>query len=607
MEFNQSQREAILHGDGPMLVLAGPGSGKTSVITERVAHLIQERHVRAENILVITFARAAAGEMRERFSRRMGELPVTFGTFHSVFFRVLKSAYRLTPDNIIPEERRYQLMRELIARFSLEYQDENEFIGDLLAEISMIKNSRMEVAHFYSSHCGEAIFRKIYELYQKRLSENRLLDFDDILTCTFELFDQRKDILAAWQRRYPYILIDEFQDINQIQYDIIRMMAEPRSNLFAVGDDDQSIYRFRGSRPELMLGFSRDYPGAGQVTLETNYRSKPELVAAAGRLIAVNRHRFPKKISSANAGKGEIIFQCFEDQRQENAFVVSEIKKALAAGTSPRELAVLCRTNLQPRLLMEQLLEQNIPFYTRERTPNLYEHWIAKDILAYLRIAGGSRARADFLSVMNRPKRYIGRDSLPESEVAFDEWIKMYEDKPWIAERIETLWRDVERLKSMSPYAAVNYIRRGIGYDDYLEEYAAYRGIEKEELLGTAEELLHAAKEHKTVEAWLLHIREYRDKLQELARQTKESPEAVSIATLHGAKGLEYERVFLIDVNEGVMPYKKAVLDAELEEERRLFYVGVTRAKSALCLCAVKQLHNKKAEVSRFVREMGRS
>lgn len=607
MDYNESQKEAILHRDGPMLVLAGPGSGKTAVITERTVHLIRDCGLNPADILVITFTRAAANEMKQRFLHQMGtqSMPVTFGTFHAVFFTILKYAYHFKSGNIVSEEQRYQLMREILSHFPIEYKDENECIGNLLAEIGMIKNSGISVDHFYSAECAEEVFRKIYAEYHRRLSQARLIDFDDMLTLTCDLFSQRGDILAAWQKRYPYILIDEFQDINRIQYEIVRMMAAPLNNLFAVGDDDQSIYRFRGAKPEIMLGFGNDYPDAKQITLEVNYRSVPGIVAAAGRLIACNEHRFPKNIRASRESEADITLRCYEDQRQEYAQVILQIREALQSGIRPGEIAVLCRTNTQPRLLTEQMIEQNLPFRTRERIPDLYEHWIAKDIFAYLRIAGGGRARADFLSIMNKPKRYIGRDSLPEAEVAFDEWVKAYDEKPWIAERIERLWHDVRQMQGMSPYAAINYIRKGIDYDSYLLQYAEEHRLKKEELLEVADEIQTGAKGYRTVAEWSAHVSEYRKTMQELAKHANENPDAVSIATLHGAKGLEYRTVFLIDANEGVMPYKKAVLEPDIEEERRLFYVGVTRAKDALHVSWVKNLNNHGAEVSRFVGELG--
>ena len=272
-------------------------------------------------------------------------------------------------------------------------------------------------------------------------------------------------------------------------------------------------------------------------------------------------------------------------------------------GVKYEEFAVLFRTNTQPRLLMEQLMEYNIPFRTRDTVPNLYEHWIAKDIFAYIRIAMGSRERRDFLQIMNRPKRYISRESLDEETVAFDVWEWYYEEQPWVAKRIEKLEGDIHMLEHLSPYAAINYIRKAVGYDEFCTEYADYRRIKADDLFDVLDELLDAAREYKTYDAWFDHIENYTKELKEFYRVQNQNPNSVALATLHSAKGLEYENVYIIDVNEGVMPYKKAVLEQEIEEERRMFYVGMTRAKKNLHLFSVKQLNHKDAEISRFIKE----
>lgn len=606
MNYNQSQQEAIRHMDGPMLVLAGPGSGKTAVITQRTVNLI-ENGVDPSGILVITFTKAAAQQMRERFLKASGQerSPVTFGTFHAVFFQILKLAYHYDRSNIIPEETRYNLMREILSYQHLECEDEKELIADLLGDISRVKNEQIPLEHFYCSHCGEEIFRKIYREYDKRLRQNRLMDFDDMLVYTYELFSRRPDILSAWQNKYRYILIDEFQDINGLQWEIMKMMAEPDRNLFAVGDDDQSIYRFRGSKPEIMLGFNKDYPEAKIIYLNVNYRCASSIVTAAGKLIACNEDRYAKEVKADFRKENALEFRIFEEQRQENTFVAEEIVKAHERGLPYREMAVLFRTNLQPGPLMEQLLSRNLPFRAKDKIPNIYEHWIARDIFTYIRIARGSNRRTDYLSIINKPKRYIGRDSLCDKTVDFDTWIRMYDEQPWIAERIEKLWCDVKLVAGMNPYGAVNYIRRGIGYDDYIAEYADYRGLKKEELYEVADEILAGARGFQSFEEWFDHIREYTLQLEQMARQESAVKDSVVLSTLHSAKGLEFRQVFLVDVNEGLMPYKKAVLKQEIEEERRLFYVGMTRAKERLVLCCVKKLRGKEVEPSRFIREAG--
>lgn len=605
MSFNPSQEEAVRHKDGPCLTLAGPGSGKTLVITQRTKNLIQEYGVNPSNILVITFTKAAATEMKMRFQRLMGgqTCPVTFGTFHAVYFAVLKHAYHYSADNIIREEQKYQFMKEIILKQQLEYEDETEFISSILGEISMVKNSGVELAHYYAKNCGEEVFRRIYRLYEDKLYQKRLIDFDDMLVYTYELFRERKDILAAWQRKYQYILVDEFQDINKIQFDVLKMLAEPQNNLFIVGDDDQSIYRFRGAKPEIMLNFKKDFPDAKEILLDTNYRSKANIVKHALQVIGHNKERYQKNIVANQEGGAEIDFQIFKTQREENAKIIWDIQEQIDRGRNYSEFAILFRTNTQPRLLMEQLMEYNIPFRTRDNIPNLYDHWIAKDIFTYIRIAQGSRYRKDFFQIMNRPKRYISRDSLDEEMVAFDVWAWYYEEQPWVAERIERLEYDIKMLSGMKPYAAINYIRHGIGYDDFCQEYADYRRIKPEDLFDLLEELQDSAKGYESYEAWFEHIEEYEKELERMRQKQNLNENSVALATLHSSKGLEYETVYIVDVNEGLMPYKKAVLDPEIEEERRMFYVGMTRAKRDLHLFSVKNLNNKELEVSRFIKE----
>lgn len=605
MKFNKSQASAISHRDGAMLVLAGPGSGKTAVITQRTKTLITEYGVNPSNILVITFTKAAAMEMKERFLKLTGESvsKVTFGTFHAVFFTILKYAYNFKSSNIVTDEQKYRFMREILSNYNLEYNDENEIISNLFGEISTIKNGQIDLEHFYSAQCSAEIFRKIYKDYEGCLSRSRLIDFDDMLTYTYELFTQRSDILGFWQNKYKYILVDEFQDINRIQYEIIRMMAQPENNLFIVGDDDQSIYRFRGSKPEIMLNFTKDYPDARQVLLDTNYRCGRYIVETSKNLISYNTERFDKDIIPSKTDDTPVEYITFDSRKDENLYLIREIDKLIKQGAEFSDIAVLMRTNTQPRQLIEQLMEYNLPFKTKDRIPNLYEHWIARDIFTYLRIAAGGRSRRDFYQIMNRPKRYLSRNSLCEETVAFDEWIKLYDEQPWIAERIEKLEYDLKMLSRMNPYAAINYIRKGVGYDDFLIEYAEYRSMNKEELFDILEEIQSGAKGYKTYEEWDEHIKAYTEEIKRLAEFKAANPNAVTISTLHSAKGLEYEHVFILDVNEGIMPYKKAVLDKDIEEERRLFYVGMTRAKTRLSLYSVKSINDKNTAISRFVNE----
>ena len=604
MAFSKAQTQAIMHKDGPMMVLAGPGSGKTTVITHRVQYLTKEYGIDPGDILVITFTRAAAEEMRERYEALTGGgSRVTFGTFHSIFFRILKLAYRYTADNIVREEQQMQFVRELAQAGGLEPEDENEFAASILSEISSVKGERIALEHYYSKKCPDAVFRQLYAGYEEKMRRAGLIDFDDMMVLCLELFTERKDILSAWQRRYRYILIDEFQDINRLQYEIVRMLAKPEDNLFIVGDDDQSIYRFRGAKPEIMLGFERDYPGAGRILLDVNYRSTEEIVAPALRLIGENQKRFSKAIHTTGRHGKNVITKLWQDPGEENLAIAREIQLYLQSGVRPGDIAVLYRTNAGPRFLMEKLMEYNLPFRTRDTVPNLYEHWISRNILTYIRIAMGSRAREDILQVINRPKRYISRDAMPDETVSFERMKVFYAEKDWIAERIESLEGDLRAIARMSPLAAVNYIRQGMGYDEYLIEYAAFRRMRPEELLETADELKESAAGFKTFDEWFAHIEAYKEELLRQAAQRRTETDAITLATMHSAKGLEFPIVYILDANEGITPHSRAMLDEDMEEERRLFYVAMTRAKTRLHVYAVRERYHKKAEVSRFVWE----
>ena len=610
--FTKSQSEAIRHVDGPLLVLAGPGSGKTTVVTKRVQYLVQDCSISPSSILVITFTKAAAMEMKERFTRLMeqqaqppgGYGNVSFGTFHAVFFNILKLSYGFTVANIITEETRRQYLKESVDRMKLEIDDENEFLTGIAGEISLIKNERVELEHYFSKNCSEEVFRKIYEGYEERKKRARLIDFDDMLVYTWELLSQRKDILSAWQKKYQYILVDEFQDINRLQYDILRLLAEPENNLFIVGDDDQSIYRFRGARPEIMLNFRKDYPQSGQVLLNDNFRSTTQIVEAAGRVIARNKTRFPKNII-ARGGDGALVQSLeFPDQQQECAYILREIQNWQARGGSLRQVAVIYRTNTQPRVVIQKLMEYNLPFRVRDQVPNLFQHWIARDLFCYMRLAMGSGLRKDLLPVLNRPKRYLSRECLNDERISWEYMLNFYKDKRYVCDRIERLQYDLKMMSRMGPFAAINYIRHVIGYEEYLKEYAGFRRMNVEDLLEVLSDLQESAREYHTYEEWFIYIEKYTEEMEQLKKRQQEVKDGVHLTTMHSSKGLEYEKVFILDAAEGITPYKKAVLEADLEEERRMFYVAMTRAKKELTICWTKKVGSHEKKPSRFLEEM---
>ena len=606
--FTEEQRIAITHNIGPMLVLAGPGSGKTTVITERVRYLIEECGVHPGNILVITFTKTAAEEMKERYEKKqvIGKGTVNFGTFHAVFFKILRFAYNYEASNILKDEERYKVLREIVcAGMQQEITDEKEFVEAISGEISRVKNERFALESYYSSNCPDEVFREIYAEYERWLRKENKVDFDDMQLLCYELLSKRPDILKQWQQKYTYVLIDEFQDINRVQYDTVRLLAAPENNLFVVGDDDQSIYRFRGARPELMLHFTEDYGNAKQVTLCCNFRSTAPIVRAALRVAGNNKKRFEKALYAKEEQGEAVEFRQYPDRKRECAELVEEIAVLHKTGLPWREIAVLYRTNLQTRAIMGKLMEYNIPFKTRDSVPNLFEHWICRDIAAYIKMALGCRERGLFLSVMNRPKRYITRDSLDLPMVDFERLKAYYEDKEYVVDRIERLQYDLQMMKGLNPFAAINYIRRAVGYDGFLTEYARYRRMQAEDLFDLLAELQEDAAEYTSFEAWFTHMEEYTEQLKrQRAKEKKNTTEAVTLSTYHSAKGLEYHTVFLPELNEGLTPHRQAVLPEDVEEERRMFYVAMTRAKRRLVLSCMKELRSGELVPSRFIGEV---
>lgn len=609
MGFNEAQTQAIQHTDGPCLVLAGPGSGKTLTIVNRVKYLIEKQKVRPEEILVVTFTRFAAAEMKSRLCLVMGkrDLPVTVGTFHGIYYGILKWAYRMNQENILSETEKYQILRGVINKERMEIFDEEDFIQDIAAEIGKVKNNRIPLEEFVSEKCSADAFRNIYRNYEQHRKELKKIDFDDMLVLCYELFRSRPDVLAQWQKKFRYVLIDEFQDINRIQYDVIRMLAQPENNLFVVGDDDQAIYGFRGADSELMLGFGKDFPNAKQILLGMNYRSTANIVQNSLKLIENNVERYSKKLEANREGGSCLHIQEVKDPVEEAEYVLEEIERCKENGIKEEEIAILFRVHTDARAVVEAMVERKIPFQMKEHLPNIYEHFIAKDIMAYFRLATGTRHRQDFLQIMNRPKRYLGRDSVAGAKVSFEDMRKFYCDKDWMIDRIDQFEWDVKMLMKMAPYAAIQYIRKRIGYDDFLKEYAFTHQINRSDLNEVLAEIEEAAKAFSSVEEWFAHVEEYTETLKVKEKERNRPRPGVRLMTIHASKGLEFKQVFLIAANEGRIPYQKAKTDKEIEEERRLFYVAMTRAKDFLKICYVKIKNGKEVTPSRFVDELLKS
>lgn len=614
MKLNRGQDEAIKHGNGPCMVLAPPGSGKTLIVTERTRYLIEESGVRPDQILVITFTRYAAREMKERFERLTAgkNYPVTFGTFHSIFYGILKCAYGIGANNLMSEKESSVLLQEVLDQTNIEstpeVEDEEELVRELLREVGMVKNGLYHLKDFHSKYLTQDEFAEVFRSYEHQKKELKKFDFDDMLVQCYALFRKKPEILQGWQKRFQYILIDEFQDINRVQYEVIRMLAAPRYNLFVVGDDDQSIYGFRGAKPELMLYMKQEFPSLRTISLTVNYRSTEFITGAAARVILHNDTRFYKRVQSFRGIGQNVHVQEVLDEQEEAQYVTEEIQKKLDQGIKPGEIAVLFRAAVQARMISEILSEHRIPFEMRDYVTNFYRHFIVKDMMAYLQLAAGKRDRSLFLTICNRPLRYLARNSMENRQVNFEDLRKFYCDKDWMLDIIDQFDVDVRMMKNMAPYAAIQYIRKKIGYDDFLKEYAEKHQISWKQLMDVMAELEERSKNFKSYDEWEIHIAKYTQELEEQqakARKIKgERENKVQLMTIHSAKGLEFEDVFVIHANEGEIPHQKAEKKDEIEEERRLFYVALTRAKNNLCISYITQKNGNSIKPSRFVEEL---
>lgn len=609
MSLNHAQTEAVAHNKGPCMVLAGPGSGKTLTIAKRIEYLIMKHKVRPEEILVITFTKYAAWEMKNRTRSICGpsSYAVTFGTFHGIYYGILKWAYRLNQSNLLSDEEKYRILREILPGIDWDQEpeadEEKDYLQELAIEIGNVKNNCMEIEEYEPVKYTTEKFRKLYRTYEETKKKYRKIDFEDMLIQCRDLFMKRPDILKKWQEKFQYILVDEFQDVNQAQYDVVRMLAAPQDNLFVVGDDDQSVYGFRGAKPGIMMEFMKDYPKARQILLDVNYRSSGYIVKGALRVIGNNKIRFEKKIEAFRKPDETVHVQEVKDPVQEAEYVLERIREYREKGVSYTEMAVLYRTNVDARAMSELMTEYQIPFVMKEHLNNIYEHFIALDMISYLRLSQGEYDRKYFLQIANRPNRYLTRESMKTGNVSYESLRRYYRDKDWMVDRIDQLEWDMKMICDKTPYAAIQYIRKRMGYDEFLKEYAAYRKISSEDLFAVLEEIWQNSKGYGTIKEWFEHIESYGKMLKEQNKKNGEK-EGVNLMTMHAAKGLEFDTVFVIEANEGSCPYKKAIADEEIEEERRLFYVAMTRAKRKLVISYVKEKNGKDLLPSRFVSEL---
>lgn len=606
-KLNAAQQKAVCHETGPMLVLAGPGSGKTTVLLCRISRLLERGLAKPQEILALTFSKAAAEEMKSRFENLNGASGVSFGTFHSIFFRILRSRYGWNVEQIFQEEERRNILRNSIEAEKWDIPDLEEYISQFFSQLSLMNSELEQPNRFTPVGMPVEEFRKLYRAYEGYKERHEKLDFDDMLTQCYQLLREDAAVREYWQRKYKFILVDEFQDVNQAQFACLQILAEKHQNLFVVGDDDQSIYAFRGARPDFLLHFPTLYPAAKKVTLNTNYRSTERIVNLAERVIGNNEVRFVKNMKGIGEAGDKVTFFLAEDAAKEAAHIAEKIGRLLDEGVPLTEIAVIYRTNLQGGAFARELYKRGIPYDLRDNSGNVYEHWVAKDLLAYLLLAENEESDSALRRILNKPKRYIGKDLLAEAEAMPYTLLRSFfvcpSLKGWQEENLENLRIDLNQIRKRTPYDALKYIRKVIGYDEYLEEFAAYRRTSAQVLQEIADEIMETAKD-------CADVRSFREQLERLSLQMKEQSRkkgqkrnGVALMTMHGAKGLEFRAVFLPSLVEGIVPHEKGM--DTVAEERRLFYVAMTRASEKLCLSAILQRYEKERKPSRFLAEMG--
>lgn len=612
-KLNENQKRAVEHLNGPCMVLAGPGSGKTRVITYRIANMVVNKEIKPTSILAISFTKASSVEMKNRalsLSKDYRMNKVTYGTFHSVFFRILRFFVKYDLDSILDEKSKRLALKGIMKNLNIENADDDETVGQVINEISFVKNELMDKYDFDSEILSSDEFIKTYNMYEEYKSQINKIDFDDMLIKTYELLLSNNQALQRVRSAYKYILVDEFQDINKVQFEVLKLIANPMNNIFVVGDEDQSIYGFRGSRPDFLLEFEEYFEGTNKVVLDINYRSKEEIIDIANRLIEKNENRYEKVIKCGQGNGAQINYVSPEDSEEEAVFIAKDILEEIKKDyVEYSDFAVIYRTNIQSRALVDVFMDMRIPFVVKDSIITIYDHWAAQDILAYLRIGLNPQNNKDWVRIINKPFRYISKDNvnMVKDESDFiNALINKCNLHPKQVKTINDLDIDLSYLKTLNPKNAISYIRTSLDYDRYILDYCTNRKIKTNGLIEILNELESSATNFKTIKDYLEHIDRVKSEL--VDNKNNKNTDGVIFTTMHSAKGLEFKNVYIIGANEGTIPHEKSyeIEDDEkkieqIEEERRLMYVAITRAEENLYISSPINKYGKKVSKSRFI------
>lgn len=606
--LNSRQKEAVMMPLGPTMVLAGPGSGKTHVIVHRIAYMIHHLKCLPDEILVITFTRAAADEMKMRFMQHYPKFTVQFGTFHSVFYQMLRTIdhNKYTINNLIDESEKRKIIENLYRQIDAE--DYNDFITEFIRHMSLMRNQLIHINHYNPDGISKENFIALYENYENYKTMTMRFDFDDMVVTCYEQLIHNPDFLSYFRRKYKYILIDEFQDINLVQFEIVKLLAKERQNLFIVGDDDQSIYKFRGAKPEFLLTFEKHFRNTKKVILDINYRSTENIVNISNSLICHNKMRYPKTIRAYNKrGRNPSIIYC-KDPKDEARMVRDKIIELMKEGEQLKDIAIIYRSNIEARPVMEEFIASNIPFFIRDECITLYDQWVTKDILAYLRLSKDLSQDELVLQIINRPSRFISKTALYEAQkldgAILYNLLKTEELSERQKDHIHEFIFNLQRIQKMPLGEAIDYIRKKIEYDKYVRDYCDYRKVAFDYLIEVLDELEESASNFSDFNVWEEHLFHMAKNIKRYQSERKAEKEGVLLTTMHSAKGLEFNTVFVLNLVDGVIPHHKSIKETDREEERRLLYVAVTRAKTNLYLYIPQKRHKKYTEISPFLKEI---
>ena len=596
--FNNNQKKAIETIKGPVLVLAGPGSGKTHTLINRIYNMVKVNHIEPKNILTITFTRKAANEMKHRYlnlAKDENNLDTpTFGTFHSIFYMILREDFGYNNNSLITrdEERKFLIsILEKEKNINIKY----ELLDSIIEDFNRENLAREKGEAFTPKTLSKNKYIELRKKYDELLFDNKKLTFHGMIENCYDLLSTHKDILKKYQDRYKYILVDEFQDINNEQYRILKLICKTK-NIFVVGDDDQSIYKFRGSNPSIINDFKKDYKNYKLIILNENYRCPKNIVKFSKIIIDKNKDRIKKDLLS-NIPDGRLEIRAFEDSTNENEYTINLIRKYLQNGIKPNELAILYRTNILPMAITYELKKNNIDFNIKDGKSFITNNFAINDILSYLRVASGSKDLITFMNIVNKPNRYISRESIGYKKLDISKLKKYYNNIEFIKNNVDKLEYDLKGIKKLITPLAIRYIRYDTGYEKFLINYCRIHNVDYSEIKSLLDDLEDISLRYKSINKFIEFIDSYEDNTKE-----SENENTINLMTFHLSKGLEFKVVIIIDANDGYIPHNKSI-ENDMETERRLFYVAITRSKKFLHIFFTLKRQGKQFKPSRFITE----